>query len=769
MGKTAMDNKATLSEERYRAFIENISEGVYELDIDGHFLYFNQSLCDVIGYPGEEIQWQYFGQFMDKEHSEAAAEIFKRIYLTEEGISDLVWEIVDKEGRTRIIELSANLIKNRVGEKIGFRGIARDMTEKVKAQEALRESEWRYQCQYEASRVAEKRYRTLLEFVPYPMVVFTLDGKVTYLNPAFTETFGWTLTELKGKSLPYVPPQLRENTREKIRKLFEKNTLPRYETKRLTKDGRMLDVTIKGTLVSEDEGGPTAELVLLSDITQEKRIAESSEALIRISMALPEYPELEDLLNYISGEIKRLLNVDGAMVILLDEEKKELFFQAGAYDNKATQKRAKEIRYPADTGVSGRVIQTGEPIIVPDTSRDPYFNAVVDKKLGVHAQNMLDVPLKSSDRVSGVLCAIGKREGAFDQKDVGLLNMIAGTVALSIENARYSKQITEAYREVIGLNRAKDKVINHLSHELKTPVSILMASLNILRKRMEEMPEEKWVPTIERARRNLDRILEIQYQVEDIMQEKHYKTYDLLSLLLQQCEDELEALVAEEVGEGAIVRKVRKRIDEIFGPKESQVSEVALKDFVEARLESSKSRFFHREIELISRTENVPDICVPEDVLEKVVDGLIKNAVEATPNGGKIEVVVQKRGDGAEFVVEDYGIGITEEDQRRIFEGFFSTQETMDYSSKRPFDFNAGGKGADLLRMKIFAERYDFHLDLKSKRCHFLSKEGDICPGKIVECEFCSKAEDCYRSGGSRFAVFFPPAPVPGCETSESS
>ena len=50
----------------------------------------------------------------------------------------------------------------------------------------------------EAGRMSEKQYRTLLDFVPYPIVVFTLYGKVNYLNPAFTETFGWSLEELRG-------------------------------------------------------------------------------------------------------------------------------------------------------------------------------------------------------------------------------------------------------------------------------------------------------------------------------------------------------------------------------------------------------------------------------------------------------------------------------------------------------------------------------------------------------------------------------------------
>jgi hypothetical protein len=149
---------------------------------------------------------------------------------------------------------------------------------------------------------------------------------------------------------------------------------------------------------------------------------------------------------------------------------------------------------------------------------------------------------------------------------------------------------------------------------------------------------------------------------------------------------------------------------------------------------------------------------MPLDPLEKVVQGLIKNAIENTPDEGKIEVRVQKGGEGTELVVRDYGVGIREENQGAIFEGFFSTQETMDYSSKSPFDFNAGGKGADLLRIKIFSERYHFGIEMASSRCRFIPKGSDICPGRIAKCTFCEKPEDCHASGGSVFTLFFPPA-----------
>jgi len=760
--------ESDLSQERYKAFIENIDDGVYEVDLQGNFTYFNKALCSVFGFPPEQIKDQNFRKFMDEERGRAAFEIFNRIYRTGKGISDLIWETIDAQGQPRIVELSANLIINDQGDTVGFRGIARDVTERFKAQHALRESEKRLQKAYEASRRAEKNYKTLLDFLPYPLVVFTTDGKVSYLNPAFTETFGWSLRELQGKQIPYVPADLLEDTRKSIQKLFEEKVILRHETKRLTKDGRVLDVLMRGAVFGEGEAEASGEIVLLRDVTEEKRLARINEALIRISLALPAYPDLEDLLDYISVEIKRLLDVEGALVILLDEVKKELFFLGAAYDDKATQMKAKEIRYPAHKGVSGKVIRTGEPVIVPDTSKDADYYGVIDQQIGYHSRSMLDVPLRSGDRIIGVLCALNKKEGTFDQKDVELLNMLGTTVALSIENARFSKEVQRAYREVSSLNRSKDRTINRLSHELKTPVSILLASLKILERRLTDLPQETWKPTLDRARRNLQRILDIQYEVEDIMEGRHYKTYELLNLLLDQCEDQLAVLVADRTGEGPIVESVRSKIHEIYGARESQISEISLGHFVEKRMETLQNEFAHRSVEVAVHLDPVPDICVPEDVLQKVVDGLVRNAVEATPDQGRVDVSVRKKGEGSELTVSDCGIGITEDNQDRIFEGFFTTQETMAYSSKRPFDFNAGGRGADLLRMKIFAERYGFQIEMESVRCPHLPSDQAQCPGAIDKCPFCETREDCFQSGGTSFRVFFPPAPQKGCSAEGS-
>ncbi|RPJ18241.1 MAG: GAF domain-containing sensor histidine kinase, partial [Desulfobacteraceae bacterium] len=385
-----------------------------------------------------------------------------------------------------------------------------------------------------------------------------------------------------------------------------------------------------------------------------KKALRNNEALLRISLALPKHPRLEELIDYVNDEVKRLVDAEGSVVLLLDEKKQEFLVLGAAYDTTETEKRIKEIRFPLDQLIAGKVVTTGEPLIVSDTSVDRRIHEERDKRLGYKTRNLALVPLRTRERITGVLCAINRKAGEFERADLESLNTIAGTVALSIENARVSEELRRAYQEVTSLNRAKDKAINHLSHELKTPVAILSSSLNLLTKRMAFLPDETWKPTLERIKRNLERILEIQYEVDDIMEDKQQRTYGLLTLLLDQCVEELSSVVAEETGHEPLFQRIKDHLDRAFGPKEAKPEVLHLDQEVRARLDFLKPLFSHREVMVLTQLEAVPSILVPPEVLHKVVDGLVRNAVETTPDEGKIEVAVQKQGHGALLNVRDY-------------------------------------------------------------------------------------------------------------------
>jgi signal transduction histidine kinase len=346
-----------------------------------------------------------------------------------------------------------------------------------------------------------------------------------------------------------------------------------------------------------------------------------------------------------------------------------------------------------------------------------------------------------------------------DDKDI--LETLVNNLVIFLKNARATEALKEAYEEVSSLNKAKDKVINHLSHELKTPIASIIGCLTQLKRKLSPVPRENWQRTMARAQRNAERLLDIQYEVGDIMEDKEYRSHNILSLLLDQCADELEILAAEHIGDGPVVARIRERIEEIFGKKESVSESIFLDKFVKEKIDEITPFFSHRQVDVITDTELTQPVWLPLDALEKVVKGLIRNGIENTPDEGKIEVTVKNKGQGVALVIHDTGVGIVPEHQKRIFEGFFPTQETTAYASRKPFVFNAGGKGADLLRMKIFSERFNFKLNMTSSRCRHLLLASDICPGRISRCEHCAKVEDCYNSGGTTFTAVFPFEPQP--------
>ncbi len=744
--------------DRYRVFIEAVADGYYETDLRGNYTYFNEALCRIFGYARDEIDGRNFREFMDQENAESAFKRFNGIFQSGEGITDIVWEIIRKDGQRRIIELSASLRVEEGGRKSGFRGIARDVTEKHLAQRKARESEELAQCQYEASRRAEQQYLAFLNFLPDPVFVFNLDGSVSYLNPAFEKVFGWTLAELRGKRIPFVPESHKAQTREGVARLFKEKVLHNFETRRLTRDGRLLDIVIDGALFYDQDNQPAGQVVTLRDVTQEKRLARINQTLFRITKAIPHYRDLDDLLAFITREIQNLLDVESASIILLDEDRQEFYFFAVHHDDSETGKKFREIRFPADKGVAGHVYKTGRPLIVADTSANAYYFKQVDEQAGFHTRNMLDVPIWMQERMIGVLCAVNKKNGAFDNSDVDLLSTVAGTVALPIENARINQELKNSYEEVKSLNRAKDRVIHRLSHELKTPLSVLLASLELLDRKYAVGRHRGIQRIIERSRRNLQRLLEMQYEIEDILEERDCRDHQMLTVLLDACTDELETLVTVEGAEESLLDRLRSRVDALFGPREALPEEIRLDEFVAESVARLRPFFEHRRCELTTRFEAAGSVWIPAEVLSKIIAGLIRNAVENTPDGSRIDIAVRRGQSGPELEVKDGGVGLSAEDRRLIFENYFTASEALQYSTRKPFDFKAGGRGFDLLRMKIFSERYHFKLHLHSDRCRHLAGSRDQCPGSVEECSHCRNAADCHDSSGTTVRVAFLPA-----------
>jgi len=148
----------------------------------------------------------------------------------------------------------------------------KEIVKREKTEAALRESQEKNKYLYEEAKHAREVYRSLIHSSADAIVIYDLEGSAEYVSPVFTQIFGWTLEELKGKRIPFLPEVERESTMAIIRDLVEKGTpCHGFETKRYTKDGRLLEVSISASRYDNHQGKPVGTLVILRDISEKKK------------------------------------------------------------------------------------------------------------------------------------------------------------------------------------------------------------------------------------------------------------------------------------------------------------------------------------------------------------------------------------------------------------------------------------------------------------------------------------------------------------------
>lgn len=118
------------SEEKYRSILDSIEDGYWEVDIDGNYTFFNDAMCRILRYPKDELAGMNNRKYMDKENAKKVFKTFNNVYRTGISTRALDWKLIRKDGSECFIETMVSLMKNPDGQPTGFRGVARDITER---------------------------------------------------------------------------------------------------------------------------------------------------------------------------------------------------------------------------------------------------------------------------------------------------------------------------------------------------------------------------------------------------------------------------------------------------------------------------------------------------------------------------------------------------------------------------------------------------------------------------------------------------------------
>jgi PAS domain S-box-containing protein len=260
------ENALRETEEILQAILDNSMAVIYLKDIEGRYLQINARYASLFHISREQIVGKTDYDVFPRE----SADTFRANDLKVlERNAPIAFEemLPHDDGMHHYISRKFPLHRTD-GETYAVGGISTDITDLRRAEEGRQKARDDLDRWVE-ERTAEALYQSLIDSSEDAVVICDTDGKTKYISEAFTRLFGWTLDEVKGKEIPFLPEPERETTSAVIKELMENGTpCHGFETKRYTRDRRLLDISMSASRYDDHEGKPAGILVVLHSITR---------------------------------------------------------------------------------------------------------------------------------------------------------------------------------------------------------------------------------------------------------------------------------------------------------------------------------------------------------------------------------------------------------------------------------------------------------------------------------------------------------------------
>lgn len=222
---------------------------------------------------------------------------------------------------------------------------------------------------------------------------------------------------------------------------------------------------------------------------------------------------LEEVITAAMRFTAAMMGADGSSILLLNREQGQLNFFI-ALGEKADQ--LKNMTLAKGEGIAGFVAETGLPMVVSDARRETRFAKRVDQTTGFNTRAIACVPLKVRGELKGVIEVVSKNPGAFGDKELDMLTAIAGPVAIMIENARLIQEVKTLHEKLGEATRLKAEFLAMMTHELRTPINIVIGNLDLLLGGYLGETSERQRKCIETALRNSGEALNLVSSLLDL-------------------------------------------------------------------------------------------------------------------------------------------------------------------------------------------------------------------------------------------------------------
>lgn len=353
-----------------------------------------------------------------------------------------------------------------------------------------------------------------------------------------------------------------------------------------------------------------------TEIRNYPKLLKRYQRLLELTSDLAATFDLDTLLQRIVVAARELTDSEASSLLLYEKQTHSLYFEAatGALVDGVGQRAI-----PADNSIAGWVFTHGEPILSQDVLNDPRFYREMDALTQFETQSILGVPLRTKDKILGVIESVNKTEGIFTDEDVQILQTLAAQAAIAIENSQLFMQ---------------SDLIAEIVHELRTPLAALTAASHLL--------QRSDLPADQRTKLSQTILNEVQ-RLNDL-------TTDFLEL------SRLES-----------------------GRTHFEREPVHLGGLVQESLEVVRAQAESKEIKLETEIDpSLTPVHGDRKILKQLLLNLLTNAIKYSPPESVVTVVLRSEGNEVLMEVRDTGRGISPEDQKRLFQRFYRAGNAQD-------------------------------------------------------------------------------------------
>ena len=366
-------------------------------------------------------------------------------------------------------------------------------------------------------------------------------------------------------------------------------------------------------------------------LTREQTQRKQVENLYYMAQIISSSLEEDEVVTAIIDTIRALFSVETAGIRLIGRKTQHFTFSSSLQDADIVE----QVNQPKELGIIDYVVNTKKPITINHVPSHPRFKHIVDAPSTLSPRTILCTPLIARNIVIGAIQLINKEQGMFDRSDLDLLNMIASTIAVAIDNAQlYQQQVQLAEKlkqsqsELIQSEKmsATGRLAASLAHEINNPLQAIDSCLQLTIEFDLTKPEQM-----------------------------HY---------LGMAREEVERL-------SSLIR----RILDFAHPATNEKQLVNVNTLVEQVLNLTQKHIAHHKWDIQTQlAKDLPPILVIPDQISQVFLSIILNAFDAIAETGSIRIVTKHEDNWVKTIISDNGCGMSAEVLNHIFEPFYTTK-----------------------------------------------------------------------------------------------